>query len=518
MQHVGLEHDRRVQVPPAGRHRRRAPKPQPADGFLRSLMLTTLGAVLPGIAFIAAGRRRLGAITLLGAFTVAAWGIWLGTLGRRTAIHAAVSPTALTRIGIGLIVLALVWVVIVAAGYRMVRLVDATGAQRVAGALLAVLLCMLVATPPAAAARYAFVQRDLITTVFADDTKSATRPKAATRANPWAGRERVNLLLLGSDDGVGRTGTRTDSVVVASMNIKTGDTVLFSLPRNLEGLPFPEGPLRGAYPNGYEAPGDEGEQLLNAVYNNVPAAHPDILGPTDNLGADVLKLGVGEALGLKIDYYLMVNLEGFAQLVDAIGGITVQINEWIPIGGSDTNLPSGYLAPGPNQHLNGGTTLWYTRGRFGSTDYARMKRQRCVIGSIIDAADPVTVLKRYQQLAAAAKDLVRTDIPQDLLAAFVDLSMTIKKGAVSSLVFDNHVISPGDPDYDLIRAKVAAALKPPPPAAKTPGATPTIGTGPTPSPEAVTGIAEGLDTSCAYDSVQAQKNKLQGQPPTKRRR
>jgi len=515
MQHVGMEHDKRVHVQPAGRHRHRCRAPEPDDGFVRSLILTTLGAVLPGIAFIAAGRRCLGAVTLLGALTVAAGGVWLGTFGRRTAIHALVNPAALTRIGIGLIVLALVWVIIIAAGYRMVRLTDATGAQRVAGALLAVLLCMLVAAPPAAAARYAFVQRGLITTVFADGTKSATRPKAVTKANPWAGRGRVNLLLLGSDAGSGRAGTRTDSVVVASIDTKTGDTVLFSLPRNLEGLPFPAGPLRDAYPNGYEAPGDEGEQLLNAVYHNVPAAHPDILGPTDNLGADVLKLGVSEALGLKIDYYLMINLEGFAELVDAVGGITVQINEWIPIGGSESSLPSSYLAPGPDQHLNGGTSLWYARGRYGSTDYARMKRQRCVIGSIIDAADPVTVLKRYQQLASAAKDLVRTDIPQNLLPAFVDLSMTIKKGAVSSLVFDNHLINAADPDYDLVRAKVAVALKPPPATEPTLGATPGPGTRPTPSPEVIAGLAEGLDTSCAYDSVKAQKNKLQGQPPTR---
>lgn len=481
-------------------------------------MLTTVGAVLPGVAFIAAGRRRLGAVTFAAALLLAGGALWLGTAGRRTALRAAVTPTALTAIGLALILLAVVWVIIVIAGYRMVRLVDASAAQRGIGALLAAVLCLLVAAPPVAAARYAFVQRDLITTVFAGDTKSATRPKAATKANPWAGRGRVNVLLLGSDAGKGRTGARTDSVVVASINTQTGDTVLFSLPRNLERLPFPRGPLRDAYPRGYRAPGDEGEQLLNAVYGNVPAAHPGILGPTDNLGADVLKLGVGEALGLKIDYYLMINLQGFAELVDAVGGVTVNINEWVPIGGSDSNLPSSYLAPGANQHLNGTNALWFARGRYGTSDYARMKRQRCVIGALIDEADPVTVLKRYQQLAQAAKSLVRTDIPQALLPAFVDLSLTIKKGSVSSVVFDNHVIQSAYPDYDLIRAKVAFALSArsvpatPSPAATAPRARPT------PSPEALAGLPEGLDTSCAYDAVRAQKALRQGKPPTLRRR
>ncbi|MGB9376623.1 MAG: LCP family protein [Mycobacteriales bacterium] len=481
-------------------------------------MLTTLGAILPGIAFIAAGRRRLGAVTLSAALLVAAGGLWLGTGGRRTALHAVVSPTALTRIGIGLLILGLVWAIIVAAGYRMVRLPNGTTGQRTIGALLATLLCLLVAAPPAAAARYAFVQRDLITTVFGDNTKSATRPKTVTKANPWAGHERVNLLLLGSDAGKGRTGARTDSVIVASINTKTGDTVLFSLPRNLEKLPFPAGPLRDAYPNGYDAPGNEGEQLLNAVYNNVPIAHPHILGPTDNLGADVLKLGVGEALGLKIDYFLMINLQGFAELINAVGGVTVNINEWVPIGGSETSLPSTYLKPGPNQHLNGGVSLWYARGRFGSTDYARMRRQRCVIGAVIKSADPVTVLRRYKQLAEATKDLVRTDIPQDLLSSFVDLSMTIKKGTVKSLVFDNHIITSSNPDYDLIRAKVREALNPAPPAAVSSTApSPAAGSRASPQPHTSPGVAEGLGSSCSYDPLLAQRALLQGEPPTRRR-
>ncbi len=520
MQHVGMEQGH-ARGRSAARHRHRAASAQSAGGFSRSLMLTVLGAVLPGVAFFAAGRRRLGAITMSVAVLIAVGGLWLATAGRRTALHAAVSPTALGRIAVVLIVLAVLWVVVVAAGYWMVRVVDATAGQRVTGATVAALLCLLVAAPPAAAARYAFVQRDLISTVFGDDTKSATRPTAATKVNPWAGRERVNLLLLGSDAGRGRNGTRTDSVVVASINTKTGDTVLLSLPRNLERLPFPKGPLRDAYPNGFRAPGGDGEQFLNAIYGTVPATHPDILGPTDNLGADVLKLGVGEALGLKLDYYLMINLEGFAQLVNALGGITVNISEWVPIGGSETNLPNDYLAPGPNQKLSGVNSLWFARGRYGTSDYARMKRQRCVIGAIIAEADPVTLLNRYQQLAQATKDLVRTDIPQTLLSAFVDLSLLIKDGTVTSLVFDNKAIRPYDPDYDQIRAKVATALVPPlpkPSAVPSPTSPPVSGTRPTPSPSPSAGVAEGLEASCAYDPLKAQKAMLQGKPPTKRKR
>ena len=71
--------------------------------------------------------------------------------------------------------------------------------------------------------------------------------------------------------------------------------------------------------------------------------------PTDNLGADALKLSVGEALGLKVDYYVLIDLQGFAQMVNALGGITVNINTYIPIGGNtDLHIPpKEYLKPGP---------------------------------------------------------------------------------------------------------------------------------------------------------------------------
>src|SRR3712207_8404118 len=99
---------------------------------------------------------------------------------------------------------------------------------------------------------------------------------------------------------------RTDTVIVASIDTETGDTTLFSLPRNLEDLPFPEdSPLAEVYPDGFDA-GRESESLLNAVYRNGPAEYPDILGSTDDPGADFLKLGVGEALGLDLHYFVQI--------------------------------------------------------------------------------------------------------------------------------------------------------------------------------------------------------------------
>ena len=372
--------------------------------------------------------------------------------------------------------------------------------------------------PAVLAGRLATTQRDLIAGVFHDNGKSAT---VDAKVNPFGNQERVNVLLLGGDGGAGRIGVRTDTVIVASIDTSTGNTTLISLPRNLENLPFPPGsPPAKLYPNGFVAP-DESEGLLNAVYRNGPMLHPGILGPTDNPGADWLKLGVGQALGLKIDYFVLVNLDGFSRLVDALGGITVNVNYYVPVGGEPSIgiLPDAYIAPGPHQHMDGATALAYARGRFGLSDYDRMARQRCTIKAIIDAADPVTLLQQYRKLAATTKDIVSTDIPRSVLDDFVELGFEVKDADVRSLVFDDSVIEPAYPDYDLIRRMVRGALAATPastasdsPAPSASAAAPGTGAAaPTAAPVPVADIGD----VCAYDPARAKEALAAGEPPTK---
>jgi LCP family protein required for cell wall assembly len=408
-----------------------------------------LGTVIPGSGFLAVGRRRLGlAVLFVGAVLLGVMA-WIGLTKRRQLLHLAVDPNQLRLLAIGLLVLPLAWAVVVIATHRTVRPLDMSGFQRFLGSAFVGLLCLLVASPFAVGARYAYVQSDLINTIFGSE-ESATTPDV-TAANPWGDDNRVNVMLLGGDGGINRAGVRTDSVIVASVDTETGDTVLFSLPRNLEEVPFPkDSPLHEAYPDGFTGGGSELEWMLNAIYRNVPAQNPGILGKTDNEGADALKLGVSAALGIDVDYYVLVNLDGFRELVDAMGGVTVNINEPIPIGGN-TDLgvePEDYLDPGPQQHLNGFQALWYSRGRYGLDDYDRMERQRCMIDAIIGQANPTNMLRRYIDIAAATKDILRTDIPKDMLKPFVDLALEVKDAKVRSVVFKyTYDLSPGDPNY-----------------------------------------------------------------------
>jgi LCP family protein required for cell wall assembly len=199
--------------------------------------------------------------------------------------------------------------------------------------------------------------------------------------------------------------------------------------------------------------------LLNAIYRNVPEQNPGLL-QSDNPGADATKLAVSGALGIPIDYYLLINLDGFRQLVDALGGITVNINEEIPIGGDRQKgvRPHDWIQPGKDVHLDGYHALWFARSRWSGTDYDRMRRQRCTMNALIQQADPAKVLSRYEAIAEASKQIVRTDIPSSLLPAFVDLAMKVKGAKLSSLVFDDDLIRPSRPDYDLIHEKTAATI------------------------------------------------------------
>jgi LCP family protein required for cell wall assembly len=450
-------------------------------------------------------------------------GAWVATGGRRTAVRTAVDTGALLWVVVGIALVALLWIVVVVSGYRMLLPARVGRGKHAIGAVVVLLLVAVIAAPAVLAGRLAATQRDLIAGVFHDNGKSAT---VKAGSNPFGNQERVNVLLLGGDGGAGREGVRTDTVIVASIDTSTGDTTLISLPRNLENLPFPaDSPLAKAYPDGFTA-AQESEGLLNAVYRNGPVEHPGILGPTDNPGADFLKLGVGEALGLKIDYFVLVNLDGFSQLVDALGGITVNVNYYVPVGGEPTLkiLPDSYIAPGPNQHMDGATALAFARGRFGLTDYDRMARQRCTIKAIIDAADPVTLLRQYQQLATTTKDIVSTDIPRSVLDDFVDLGFTVKDAAVRSVVFDATLINPAYPDYDKIRQIVTDALAPPsstassssassPPASSSASAT---AGGETPTATAQN-PATDVGSACKYDPVRAQAALAAGEPPTKKR-
>jgi len=269
-------------------------------------------------------------------------------------------------------------------------------------------------------------------------------------------------------------------------------------------------------------PAEQPEFYLDSMYENVPKQHPGILGQTDNEGADVVKLAAGAALGLDIDYYMQVNLAGFRQIIDALGGITVNVNYRVPIGGdygagpgsNSEKKPSGYIEPGPEQKLDGYHALWFARGRYGLSDPSRQERQRCTIHALVSSANPQTLVTSYQQIAKAGKQLLRTDIPQDILAAFIQLALKVKNAKVTNIDLDKNKNFPTgkNPDYTAMQEIIQKAIAPKTnPVASTPSAKPTkkptsstTTKRPTtpPKPTATPGEAQNLNDACAYNPSQ----------------
>ena len=170
---------------------------------------------------------------------------------------------------------------------------------------------------------------------------------------------------------------------------------------------------------------------------------------------------VGAITGLDINQSVVINLRGFRALVDAMGGVDVNVQQRVCVechtssgGIAFTTDKSEYIEPGL-RHLDGKHALWYARSRAGSDDFSRMRRQRCVAGALMQQADPVGLLQSYPQLAKVVKNNVSIDIPRDELSAWVDLALRIQKGgSIRSLPLTADVVRPGNPDFAKIRTLV----------------------------------------------------------------
>ena len=213
----------------------------------------------------------------------------------------------------------------------------------------------------------------------------------------------TSIVLLGVDAADGRHGLRPDSINVASVDEQTGRTVLFGLPRNLQRVQFPaSSPLQELYPRGYRC--SDGECMLNGIYTlghiNADRYGDDVEDP----GMQAMKEAISHTLELSINYYVMVDMAGFTDLVDAMGGIQVNVHKAVPIGGV-THPVTGHIGPGENLHLDGYEALWLARSRHGSSDYERMVRQKCVMNARAQQLDP----QRHRRLPLPITTHTSTD-------------------------------------------------------------------------------------------------------------
>lgn len=308
------------------------------------------------------------------------------------------------------------------------------------------------------------------TTTMAPATTSTSIVVTPTSvpSSPFEGTDRVNVLLMGGDAAPDRTGIRTDSMIVASIDPTTGQVALFGVPRNFKVLPVPEW-LEGVW----DCDCFEGQS--NTIYQ-YGLQNPDLFPEGPNTGAIAAKAILGELLGLDIHFFALVDLLGFIDVIDAIGGVTITVTQGVydekytqPDG---DEVPVG-IAPGTH-HMDGETALAFARVRRGTSDYHRMDRQRCVLEALASEADAVTLLQRLPYLVPAVKGSLLTDIPVadwPDIAEFLDRTDTTRmtsvrfipgaselSGTGQSYIAGHTADRFGIPNVDLIRSVVQQVL------------------------------------------------------------
>lgn len=423
----------------------------------RAWWLVGLGILIPGSAQLLAGNRRLGRFAVSTTFLL--WGLCLAALlsyafWRIAFLTLATNVIALSVAQVLFVLYAVLWIVLAIDTLRLVRLVRLAPVMRFAVSTIAIGALVVAAGGAGYGAVVSGAARGLLIDVFGD----------GSYAEPIDGR--YNILLLGGDAGPDRLGLRPDSISVVSIDAETGAATIIGVPRNLEQSPFSEGsPLYGPYPEGYDC-GDE--CLISYLYTygeEHPELYPDALAEGSSPGIEAMRDAVDGVTGLTMQYFVLIDMQGFSDLINALGGVTIDVPAKVVLG-KNGDAPIGEI-PAGIQHMDGATALWYARSRYDTTDYARMERQRQVQEAILVQFEPSNVLSKFQAVADAGAQVVKTDIPQGMLARFVELAQKTRALPVTKLELVPPLVVTARPDFEAIRAAVSVATTP-----ITPSATP----------------------------------------------
>jgi LCP family protein required for cell wall assembly len=417
--------------------------------------LVALTLLIPGSAQVLAGNRRLGRIGLIATFSYWALLLSAGILAlvkRDWFFLLATIPAIDLVLAAFLVVYAILFAVLTLDTLRLQRLVKLPQPARIIMLVATLLVGVLGTSTIGYAGNLAGVSSNFLGSLFSQ--QGFTAPENG----------RYNILLMGGDAARSRFGLRPDSMSVISIDAATGQTVNIGIPRNLQKAPFSAGsPMLTVYPNGYDC---GVVCLVNAIYKDTTDNHsnlyPDAEKQGSTPGVEATKDAVEGITGLKIQSYVLVDMAGFKRLIDALGGITIDVANRLPVGGQEdaNGMPinvESWIEPGL-QHMDGRTALWYARARHGSSDYDRMQRQRAVEDAMLAQMDPANVLSRFKEIASAGRQLLKTDIPSGMVSTYLDLAIKAKKQGIHKLELIPPTIDVVNPNFTAIHAMVQKAF------------------------------------------------------------
>jgi len=232
----------------------------------------------------------------------------------------------------------------------------------------------------------------------------------------WQRKERVNILLLGIDRRPGEIGPwRTDTMLLASVDPASNSASMLSIPRDLW-VPIP---------------GFEENRINMAHYVGDAKKYP-------GGGPALSKKTVQYNFGVPVNYYVRVDFDGFRKIIDAIGGIDIDVAEEI----IDDKYPDEYYGYDPlyiaagRQHMDGDLALKYARTRHGSSDFDRAKRQQQVLLAVRDKALQLNLLPKLPELMVLLADTVETDLQPNEILNLAQIGWNIDRDNVRSAVID----------------------------------------------------------------------------------
>jgi polyisoprenyl-teichoic acid--peptidoglycan teichoic acid transferase len=231
---------------------------------------------------------------------------------------------------------------------------------------------------------------------------------------------RINVLLTGIDSSETRHHALTDTLIVISIDRATKDVAMISFPRDIAQFPLWDG------------------RTFTGKINSLmtyAARRPEEF-PDGGLGTVTRELGY--LLGVPIDYYAAINLEGFERLIDEVGGVRIvndrAINDPGYGGWHDGRI--GFVLPAGTHMLDGPTALAYVRSRRGAgdNDFTRARRQQQLLVALRQKLTDPAMLPRLSGVLDATASTVTTNFPPRRLSELLDLGSGVKDDEIRRFV------------------------------------------------------------------------------------
>jgi LCP family protein required for cell wall assembly len=453
--------------------------PRPHRPWLAAL----LSFAFPGLGQAYAGRPRdavVFAVPVLLLVGVAA-ALISGAAGDRNDVLSADFLTAVVVVNVAL----LAWRIAAIVHAGLVPWSDTIGPRRqVAAVTVAMLLVVSVGMHAWIGSVVAQLEQTL-SQVFAPEPDSVPDPAGPTPAageetpvpssepNRWADTDRINVMLLGTDAAPGREATLTDVILVLSIEPVDRSAILISVPRDTGWVPLPNERIHagGLYP------GKINELAAEA------ASDPELWCPRIGLddpercGRQTLQTTVGLYIGLEIHHYATVDMVGFAELIDAVGGLDLCLDGELvdpEFDGTLENRGAGepLILPAGCHHYSGLDALAYARSRKGwiempdgtrvqQTDFDRNERQQRVLLALRTELAQADTLFELPGLIGAIGRTVVTDVPREQAGDLAALLPLITGPDIERMVlgYPEFVDLPVDPERNYLLVPKRGAIR-----------------------------------------------------------